>query len=377
MVIAGEASGDQQAAAVCAELRRLHGGIEIFGMGGEEMAAAGVETVVPIGSHAVVGIWEAVRALGRFRRLFRRLEALMLERKPDAVLLVDYPGFNLRFAARARRAGIPVVYYICPQVWAWGRGRVRKIKRFVDLPLVIFGFEREFFRPYGIDAVFVGHPLADALASFPGRASARRDLGLGEETVVGLLPGSRPGEIARIYPVLLASARALAASRPGLVFITPISSPDLRCDISALASASGVPVRLVSGRAREVMVAADTVLVASGTATLETALAGTPMVVVYRVSLLSWLLALVLVKIPYISLVNIVSGRRAVPEYIQYGARPSRIAAAAARLLPGGEDRERMLEILRPVPGLLGEPGSAARAAGTVLDFLARRQPGT
>jgi lipid-A-disaccharide synthase len=254
---------------------------------------------------------------------------------------------------------------------------VRKIKRFVDLPLVIFGFEREFFRPYGIDAVFVGHPLADALASFPGRSAARRDLGLGEETVVGLLPGSRPGEIARIYPVLLASARVLAAARPGLVFITPVSSPDLRREISALASASGVPVRLVSGRAREVMAAADTVLVASGTATLETALAGTPMVVVYRVSLLSWLLALVLVKIPYISLVNIVSGRRAVPEYIQYGARPSRIAWAAARLLPGGEDRKRMLELLRPVPGFLGEPGGAARAARAILDFLARRQPKT
>ncbi len=375
MVLAGEKSGDQHAAALCRELAKLRPGLEMFGMGGDEMEAAGVELVERITGHSVVGIWEAVRELGRFRRLFNYLAGVMEERRPDVVVLVDFPGFNLRFARRARRRGIATAYYICPQVWAWGRGRVKQLKRFVDRLLVIFPFEREFFRRYGIEAEFVGHPLADVLASFPDREAARRRLELSPGPVVGLLPGSRPGEIGRIYPVLIEAASLLAARRPQIQFVTPISSPDLREMAESLAGTFPGRLRLVDGRSREVMAASDLLLVASGTATLEGAVLGVPMEVVYRVSFLSWLAGMVLVKIPYISLVNIVSGRCVVPEYIQRAARPEEIAARAEELLAPGPRRQAMTDALRGVRTKLGEPGAAARAARVIMEMPALSAP--
>jgi len=371
MVVAGEVSGDHHAAGLCRHLLRLAPDTEIFGMGGSEMASVGVEVVERIEGKGVVGIWEAVRALGDFRRLFRRLEGVLDARRPDALLLIDFPGFNLRFARAARRRGIPVIYYICPQVWAWGRGRLRKIRRFVNRLLVIFPFEREFFAGYGIEAEYVGHPLVDRLAEFPSRARARQELGEGSGTLIGLLPGSRLGEIERIYPTLLASARRLRKRREGLRFITPVSAPELGEKIASLAAASGVGVRLIEGRSREVMAAADLVLVASGTATLETALAETPLIVVYRVSVFSWLAGLVLIKIPWISLVNIVAGRRVVSEFIQHRARPEAIAAEAEKLLdPSGKERIGMLGEFKKIRAELGEAGARERAARAVLQAL-------
>jgi lipid-A-disaccharide synthase len=369
MLVAGEPSGDHHAAPVCRALRRLVPGVRLFGLGGPSMVEAGLTPIADMRDLAVVGFTEVVRRLPALRRLFRLTADALRTRRPCALVLVDYPGFNLRLAAEARRAGVPVIYFIPPQVWAWRAGRIAGIRASVDLVLAVFRFEAEMYRAAGVAAEFVGHPLVDEVGAVPPAAEARRQLGLGEgDLVVGLLPGSRSQEIARMTPLLGEAAARLARVHPRTRFVLA-QAPGVMADAVRRHLPPAVPVQLVQGHTGAVIRAADLLLVASGTATLEAALLGTPMVICYRVSRVSEAIARRLVRIPWVGLANIVLGRRVVPELcLRRDATPERLAAEALRLLdtPGAlrEQREAFADLV----AVAGMPGVAERVARQVLD---------
>ncbi|OGL14841.1 MAG: lipid-A-disaccharide synthase [Candidatus Rokubacteria bacterium RIFCSPLOWO2_12_FULL_71_22] len=368
MLAAGEASGDLHGAAVCRGLKGLAPACRLVGMGGARMAAAGMELLVDVTASAVVGGSEALSRLPVLYRALHRLRAALEEApRPAALVLIDFPEFNLRLARAARRVGVPVVYFIPPQVWAWRRGRVRTIRRLVSLVLAVFPFEPPFYRLAGVPVAFVGHPLLDALADAPDRAAARRELGLAAGArVVGLLPGSRREEVARMLPVMGAAAARIRAATPEVQFVLA-RAPTVEAEAIARHVGGMTELTMVAGRAHAVLRAADLALVTSGTATLEAALLGTPMVVCYRLSRLSGLAARLLIRVPWISLANLTLGRAVVPELYQASATGERLAEEALRLFqsPGALGAQR--EAFRELAGRLGEPGVGVRAARLVL----------
>ena len=368
MLAAGEASGDLHGAAVCRGLKGLAPACRLVGMGGARMAAAGMELLVDVTASAVVGGSEALSRLPVLYRALHRLRAALEEApRPAALVLIDFPEFNLRLARAARRVGVPVVYFIPPQVWAWRRGRVRTIRRLVSLVLAVFPFEPPLYRLAGVPVAFVGHPLLDALAGAPDRAAARRELGLAAGArVVGLLPGSRREEVARMLPVMGAAAARIRAATPEVQFVLA-RAPTVEAEAIARHVDGMTGLTMVDGRTHAVLRAADLALVTSGTATLEAALLGTPMVVCYRLSRLSGLAARLLIRVPWISLANLTLGRAVVPELYQASATGERLAEEALRLLesPGALGAQR--EAFRELAGRLGEPGVGVRAARLVL----------
>jgi lipid-A-disaccharide synthase len=371
LIVAGEASGDLHAASVVQELLRRAPHLTVEGIGGDRMRQAGVRLHAYAGDLAVVGLVEVAYKLSALLRAYRSMVRLLRERRHDLLILVDFPDFNLLLASRAFRLGIPVLYFISPQVWAWRTGRIRAIARHVRRLLVIFPFEEEFYRQRGIEVRYVGHPLLDRLSPPPAMDEARRRLELEHSaTVVGLLPGSRIGELTRHLPLLLRATRRLMMDRPDLRVIIA-AAEGLPLDlIGSYLKQEALSVRVVQGRTHEVMAASDLILVASGTATLEAAIIGTPMVIVYRLALISWLLGRLLIKVPYIGMVNLVAGKSVVPELIQFEATPERVADEARALLESPERRRRMQEQLNEVRDRLGPPGAAARAAEAILEVL-------
>lgn len=335
------------------------------------MRQAGVRLHAHVGDLAVVGIVEVAARLPAIWRAYRSMIRCLRERRPDLMILVDFPDFNLRLARRAFRLGIPVVYFISPQVWAWRAGRIRSIAKYVRRLLVIFPFEESFYRERGIEAVYVGYPLLDQLTSSPSMQEARRRLELeGTAPVLGLLPGSRVGEIMRHLPILLRSIRQLMIEQPGLRVIIAVAD-GLPLDlIRSYLNQEVISARVVQGRTYEVMAASDVILVASGTATLEAAIIGTPMVIVYRLAFLSWLLGRALIRVPYIGMVNLVAGRRVVPELIQFHATPERIADEVRRLLLSTEQRLQMRQDFQQVRDRLGPPGAIGRTVDVILECL-------
>jgi lipid-A-disaccharide synthase len=388
-VVAGEASGDLHGARLLTELRRLVPALGAFGMGGGELRAAGLDTVADSSEVAVVGIVEVVKMLPRIRQVFNALLAEVDRRRPSAALLIDFPDFNLRLAKQLKRRGIPVIYYVSPQVWAWRRGRVRTIARRVDQMLVLFAFEVDLYRRAGVPAVHVGHPLVDEVpqtasawdaepaVAVPGGGSARAVRRL------ALLPGSRRGEVDALLPVMLGAAARLAVDLP--VEVAIIRAPSIAETLlaghlqrfaAARGGAAGFPVRMVSDDRFGAVADSHLALCASGTATLEVGLLGTPMVVLYKLAAWSYVLAKILVRLPNFALVNLVLGREAVPELLQGEAEPERIAAEALRLLTDAAARRRQRAGLAEVRPLLGEGGASGRAARQVAAFLARRPAG-
>jgi lipid-A-disaccharide synthase len=365
-VSAGEVSGDQHAAALLTQLRALRPDIEAWGVGGPRLAAAGQRQVAGIEQLSLVGLTEVLPRLGSILALLRRLTRELAERRPAVVLLVDAPDFNLRLAAAAHRLGLRVVYFITPQVWAWRRGRLRDIRRTVDLALCILPFEEPFFREAGVRAEFVGHPLADLVRPSAPREALRVEFGLDpSQPTIALLPGSRRTELAALVPALRDAARLLSRRSPAPQFLVPVASPALRPLLAPLA-ASPPGARLVDGRAWDCLAAADAAVVASGTATLETALVGTPFVTVYRVSALSHAIARRLVRTRWISLPNLLLGEEAARELIQDDCRPEAIAAEVGRLLDEPGAAVRLREKCAKVRALLGPGGAATRAAAAV-----------
>ena len=369
MLVAGEASGDLHGATLARALRAAVPGVRLYGMGGRCMAAEGVHLLVDVTAAATVGGTEAVAGVPGLYRAYRRLRATVngLDR-PDALVVIDFPEFNLRLARVARRAGVPVAYFLPPQIWAWRPWRVRLIRRVVSLVLAVFPFETALYRRAGVPVAFVGHPVLDALAGAPSRADARKALGLdGDARVIGLLPGSRRQEVAAVLPAMRHAAAMIARAHPDASFVVA-QAPTV--DASDLVADGGPRVGVIAGRTYEVMRAADLLLVASGTATLEAALLGTPMVVCYRISRLSELLFKPLVRVPWISLANIALGRAVVPELYQRALSGAALGREALRLLDSPAALAAQREAFGELAGALGVPGVGARAARHVLDLV-------
>ena len=377
-LVAGEASGDTLGADLMSALRRQVSHIQFFGVAGPKMQDAGCESWEPSESLAVMGLFEIVRHLPRLLRLRARIRARFLSAKPDVFVGIDAPEFNLRLARDLRAAGIPTVQYVSPQVWAWRQSRARSIHESVDLVLCLLPFEKRFYDEHGMQAEFVGHPLADAIPMTVDRESARRSLNIDSNAaVVALLPGSRRGEVARLAPEFAATARWLASQRPRLVFIAPMASAATRQIFAEALErlAPGLAVHLTEGGAQTAMIAANVVMVASGTASLEAALCKRPMVVVYRLgAMTAWILRrLNLVKAKFFSQPNLLADRRVVGEYFQEEIVPESIGAELLMWLDDAERRSGLeQEFARIHAGLRRDAGT--RAAQAIVRLL--KSPG-
>ncbi len=368
LVVAGEASGDLHGSKLVARFRSLAPNVAVYGVGGERMRAAGVETVYASEDFAVVGFVEVLRHVPRLKRAMDHLTRLVRERGTRVAVLIDYPGFNLALARRLKALGVRVLYYVSPQVWAWGEGRVAKIARRVDRMVVVFAFEKDFYEERGVDSVFVGHPLLEE----PGLVVApppKDDIG--DPPRLTLLPGSRRQEVARHLPPMLGAVdllrRGIDRLDVSLVCAEGIDLSEL-VGMDAL-EAAGVSVRAPELR-HDLMRDSSALLVSSGTATLEAACLGTPMVVLYRMSPLSYLIARTVVRIPDIALVNVVAGRRIVPELVQREVTPERLARET---LPYLTDRELVRNLSRQlleVRESLGAAGASERVARIALDMM-------
>lgn len=370
MVVAGEASGDMHGASLIEALKRLDPSLRFYGVGGARLREAGVEIVADAADMAVVGLTEVFLKLPFIRKVMKSLTSSWKDEKPAAIILVDYPDFNLILARKAHAQGIKVFYYVSPQIWAWRKGRIKAIRRDVDTMAVILPFEESLYREAGIDAAYVGHPILDSLPVSPSRGEARKKIGIAPNMrTVSLLPGSRPGEVERLLPLCLKAAERLQA-KGKIQFIMPLASTLSREFVEGIISRHKVRVSLVANGMYDVLAASDLAVVASGTATLETALMETPMIIIYRVSRLSYLLGRMFIQVKNIGLVNIIAGRTIVPELIQANASPGRIAACAADLLENSKARKAMKKDLSRIRELLGSPGAAERAAALVTALL-------
>ena len=365
LISAGEASGDRYAADLVSSLREALPHARFFGCGGPRLRETGVDAVVRTEELAVVGLFEVIRHVPRIHGLYRRLDSFAKRERPDLAILTDAPDFHLRLASRLRRMGVPVVYYVAPQVWAWRKWRVRTIRRLVDQLLVIFPFEEEYFRSRGVATQFVGHPLSDLARTKISVDEYRRQLGFdGAKPTVALLPGSRKGEALRHFPALQdAAARLLAEGVDQLVMPTAATTGTAFVQDHW----KGPPLRILEGQTAEGIAYADVALVASGTATVETAILGTPMVTYYKVAWPSYYLARLLVDLPFYSMVNLLAERRAIPELIQQDCTGTKLASEAMRLLQREQDRCRMIEQLTRVRAMLRTEVPASECAAKAI----------
>ena len=362
-IVAGEASGDLHASEVVRELRKLDPTLETFGIGGDLLAREGMRVLHHAREMGIVGLFNVIRHLGMFRRIFKETVETIARERPDAVMLVDYPDFNLRLAKRVKAMGLRVIYYISPQVWAWRRGRVKKIARVVDHMLVIFPFEEAFYRGHDVPVTYVGHPLIDEMDVV--RPSARAE---GRPASIALLPGSRRHEIRSLLPAMLDAIGILSKDRAVDAFI--IQAPTITsAELLDVMQRSGTIVRIMPHDRGEALSSADVAMSSSGTATLECAIAGVPVVVMYKLSLPTHWLAQRLVKLQHFSLVNIVAGKRVVPELLQHDVNGLRIAREVSRLLEPAEG-ERVRGELKEVMRKLGQPGASRRAAEAIMSAV-------
>lgn len=374
MIVAGEASGDLHGGNLVRALHELDPALLFYGVGGARMKAAGVQLVADAADMAVVGLTEVVFKLGLLLKVMHRLKASLKREPPDLVILIDYPDFNLSIARAARKHGISVLYYISPQVWAWRKGRIATIRSSVDRMAVILPFEKEFYREAGMDVTFVGHPLLDEVKKKYRRKEALRRFGLKDDALtVGLLPGSRRSEVARLLPEMLQACRILEGRLSPLQFILPMAGtldPGLVQDILRQFP---VQVSVVRDEIYDAIALSDVSIVASGTATLETALLEIPMVVVYKVSAPSYAIGRRVIRVEHISLVNLIAGRQVVPELIQDEANPERIADEVRQLLVRVEKQRAMKAALAEIRGKLGAPGASQRTAQIAWEMLGKR----
>jgi lipid-A-disaccharide synthase len=375
LIVAGEASGDLHGAALVSEVKKRRPDCAFFGIGGDEMSRAGVETVFHARQMAFLGFFEVLKHYPFIRRVFRTLSDLVDARKPDCAVLIDYPGFNLRFADRMHKRGIPVFYYISPQVWAWGRGRVKKMARSIDRMAVIFPFEEGIYNKAGIPVRYVGHPLKDRIKTVMSKSDFFKELGLNpDHPTVGLLPGSRNQEVQKLLPEMMGAYHRLAEGIPQLQALIGLAPTLSRSELLRHAPDHSASIRIVEGRTYETMAHSDAVMVASGTATLETALLGTPMVILYKMSPISYFIIKRLVKIESIGLANIVAGKKVATELIQKEANAERIADAIRPLFLDEKENTRARGELKIVSEKLGEGGASARAAEWLIEMLDLRR---
>lgn len=373
MLSCAEASGDLYAGALTRELRTLAPSVDVSGLGGPSFEAAGGRLLADYRGIAVTGLTEAVAKIPESLRTLRRLTAAARAEPPDALIVIDSPDFNFRLAPSIRKLGVPIIYYISPQIWAWRKGRLNTIRRFADCVLVIFPFEEAIYREGGVPVQFVGHPLVDLIATSAPRATFLRDRGLSADArTIALLPGSRPNEVARIFPDMVTAAVRIREQVPDAQFVVA-RAPHL--DDQLFAAARSLPAfAVVEGDTDTVIASADVVLTASGTATVQTALHDTPMVIVYRVSSLTYQVGRRLVNVDAIGMVNLIAGEKIVPELIQDAFTPDAVAREAVSMLT---DANRTAEIRRGLARVrerLGGPGASRRAAEAILTVVKNKR---
>jgi lipid-A-disaccharide synthase len=367
LFVAGEASGDLHAAGVAAALRRIRPELLLAAVGGRRLAEQGVQLIHRDEQLGVMGFLDVLRHVPRHFLLLRTIRRMLDRREIAVIVLIDYPGFNMKVAAAAKRAGVPVLYYVTPQVWAWGAGRIPKLAQLVTKAAVILPFEEPLLRGFGIDATFVGHPLLDRAVDMPTKVEAREALRLPlNKPVLALFPGSRQQEIDRHIDDFVATGKELQRRIPGLEVLVSVA-PTVALD------SARCPFRLVHSASLSVLRAADIGLCKSGTTTLEAAIADCPLIVAYRTGRINYALAKRFVKVPNIGLVNVVAGREVVREFIQDEIIPSDMADALAEILPEGERRSEVLAALAEVRSKLGQPGAADRVARMVSDLAGPR----
>lgn len=357
LIVTGETSGDLHASLFASALARLRPDLRLTGVGGPGMEAAGVTLFVKQDASGVMGFVEVLRHVPRHARILSEIKRRLDSGTVSLVVLVDYPGFNIRVAAAAAERNVPVLYYITPQVWAWGASRLPKLARIITRAAVILPFEEQLLRGYGIDARFVGHPLLDRIEQLPSMRDARRELGLDDHRpVLAVFPGSRAQEVERHAAPFTEAARLLESRHPGLQVVVSTAQ-------GLEQKVAHIPYRQVRGSSLTLLRAADAALCKSGTTTLEAAIAGCPLIVAYRAGTVSYLLARRLVRIPHIALVNVVAGREVAREFVQNAVQPQPMADALSPLLVPGEARRAIMESLAEVRGRLGTPGAAERVA--------------
>jgi lipid-A-disaccharide synthase len=371
LIVTGESSGDLYAAQVVEAIASIAPQVQLYGIGGNEMERRGVNLLFSSSELAVVGLTEVIEKLGHIWKAWREMKRFIVDQKPHLAVLIDYPGFNLRLARVLKDNAVPVLYYVSPQVWAWHSGRIKKIAQWVSKMAVILPFEVPIYQQAGVDVEFVGHPLLDILDVDISRDEARRHLGVPPDALlIGLLPGSREREVKALLPPLLGAATILSRKFPSCRFMLPLASTVGRDLAQRFLAGSHLALEVVEGRTFEVMKAADLLLVVSGTATLEGAIAGVPMVIIYRLSRISYLIGRMLVKVKCIGLANIVVGKKVVPELIQNDVTPQRIAQEAEKILRDPETRDEIEAAFKTVKEKLGAKGASRRVAQIALHMM-------
>jgi lipid-A-disaccharide synthase len=374
MLMSGEASGDLHGANLAREIQNQDPSITLYGVGSVRMKEAGVQMLADASEISVVGITSVITHFRSIYRVYAKLKRFLNEERPDLLVLIDFPDFNIMLGKAARKLGIPVLYYISPQVWVWRKGRIKTLAGLVKTMIVVFPFEVPLYEKAGVDVRFVGHPLTDVVQSALTKEQAKDDLGLAaDRRTVALLPGSRKSEIVHLLPDMLKAARILLSRFSDLQFVLPIAPTLGQGFVRAFISQDDIPVRVINGRVYDVLKAADVALVASGTATLETGLMAVPMAIVYKISALNYFIITKLVRgVQDVGLVNIVAGRRIVPELVQNESTPENMADAITAMLNDPIYYNRIYDSLAEVKTLLGEPGASKRAASVVGELLAQ-----
>ena len=375
LIVTGEASGDLHGANLIHAAREQDPELAFFGVGGPRMAEAGCEILISGEELAVMGLVEVVGHLPVIWRALRRLTRVLNgPDRPDVLVLIDFAEFNLQLAARAQKAGVPVLYYVSPQVWAWRRGRVRRIARVVDRLAAIFPFEPDLYHGQDIEVDYVGHPLLDEFEAGRDRDTLLRSWDMDPAgPVIGLFPGSRRNELKYIFDTLLQAALELKRQFPNARFLLPVAADSLRGEIEQRLAASELPVRLMEENIHDVIRACDAIMTVSGTVTLQIALSGTPMAIVYKMAPLSYAIGRRLIRVPHIGLANIVAGREVVREFVQEHATAANIAAEIAAILRDGEYHRSIREGLAVVREQMGEGGCSVRVAAMVSELSKRR----
>ncbi|MFH1878606.1 MAG: lipid-A-disaccharide synthase [Candidatus Omnitrophota bacterium] len=370
LIIAGEPSGDMRAAELLKELRGLLSDASFWGIGGDRMKAEGVELIEHIKNFSLVGVWEVAKQIFKIRKQFNSLACQITARKPRMAILVDYPGFNLKVAAFLRKNKIPVVYYIIPQVWAWGKWRIKALKKFTDKILVLFDFENDLLTRHGINCDFVGHPIIEKVPPLSASGAEKVKKGI----TISLLPGSRGHEIKNLLPVMLETAEKIAGHKPGINFIIAESSNiDRALYDEYLSRHKGLRVSILKDDTFTCLEKSDAAIVTSGTATLETAVMKKPFVIIYKASPLTYILFRLFAKVRFIGLVNIIAGKEIVPELLQEKASPDKISSIILDVLDNPAVAEKQREELGKIRAALGEKGAPYRAAVSIVNFIKSR----
>ena len=372
MIVAGEASGDMHGASLVREMLKIDPSLNFYGMGGNKMQEAGVKLLVNASETAVVGLTEVISKFGTLFRIIRQMKKSLDEMKPELVILIDYPDFNLNFVApAAKKRDIKIFYYISPQVWAWRKSRINKIKRLVNKMAVILPFEVYTYAAKGFAVDYVGHPLLDLVKPAYSRQESLKIFNLDEsKTTIGLLPGSRQSEVVKLLPEMLRASEIITQKIQNVQFILPLADTLEQKTIDDIVSGFAIKVKVISGQTYDAVSCCDLAIVASGTATLETALLSVPMIIIYKISPLSYFIGKFIVNVQNIGLANIIAGKTVVPELIQEDASGNRIAAEAMDILTNTARKQEMIKELAAIRSKLGDPGAATKTALLAYDML-------